>query len=85
MEYKGELYAKIANTYLEISHTNDFKTLELSISVLKDALFVRNKMIESLDKEIDELKQGLHGIYNLCDNDNPSHELIWRIANEVLH
>jgi hypothetical protein len=61
------------------------KARDLEIVALKDALFMRNQMIQTLDKDIAELKEGLHGIYNLCDNDNPTHEHIWRVANDLLH
>ena len=35
--------------------------------------------------EIERLKIGIHGIYNLCDNDNKTHEHIWKVANELLN
>jgi len=41
--------------------------------------------IDELEKANDNYKQALHGIYNLCDSDNSTHEHIWHIANAVLH
>ena len=41
--------------------------------------------IAKLLEEKEMLLIGLHGIYNLCDNDNPTHEHIWHIANDLLH
>lgn len=42
MEYKGKLYAKIANKYLEISHTDEYEKLETQVKELKH----ENKMLE---------------------------------------
>ena len=48
--------------------------LNLAFNVKKDAY-----------DEIERLKIGIHGIYNLCDNDNKTHEHIWKVANELLN
>lgn len=37
-----------------------------------------------LEVELEKLKQCLHGVYNLCDADNPSHEHILEVINEVI-
>ena len=34
--------------------------------------------------EIQRLREALIRIVNVCDNQNPTHESIWRIANELL-
>ena len=31
------------------------------------------------------LKNALRGIESVCDNQNPSHEMIWRIAHDALN
>ena len=41
--------------------------------------------IDELEKDNENYKQALHGIYNLCDGDNSTHEHIWHIANDILH
>jgi hypothetical protein len=38
MEYKGRLYAKIGNKYLEISHTDEFERLESLFFLLEQQL-----------------------------------------------
>ena len=40
--------------------------------------------LSSQSKELAELRTALKGIENLCDNQNPTHEDIWRIANAAL-
>jgi hypothetical protein len=49
MEYKGKLYAKIGNKYLEISHTDKFEQLEIEANY-SDMLV---KELEDLKKEND--------------------------------
>lgn len=62
MEYKGKLYAKIANKYLEISHTDKFEQLEIEANY-SDMLI---KELESLKKE----NEGLKAKYNECMKNN---------------
>lgn len=40
---------------------------------------------DDMEKELAYLKQVLHGIYNLCDEDNESHVLIQDLADKALH
>lgn len=46
------------------------------------------KKFESLKKikiEIDEQKETLKSICDMCDNENPSHEMIWRLSHGCLN
>lgn len=40
---------------------------------------------DELQKEIAEHKEALKGICDMCDNENPSHEMIWRVAYGALN
>ena len=84
-----DLFEKHSTAYYD---ANEQKTevltkrrFENAIDEITKQLEIQENYNEMLVKEIEELKQGLHGIYNLCDNDNPSHEHIWRVANDLLH
>jgi len=61
------------------------KKIDSSQRAITDLIDELVEELESVEKQNEALKQALHGIYNLCDNDNLSHENIWRIANEALH
>jgi len=61
------------------------RKIDSNQSTINDLMDELVEEIEMLEKENEILKQALHGIYNLCDNDNQTHEHIWRVADEVLH
>jgi len=39
---------------------------------------------QAKDDRIKELEEALKGVKSECDNQNPTHENIWRIANAVV-
>ena len=59
---------------------NEKAFIQLCNGIEKQVL--KNK---ELQLENEKLKQVLHGIYNLCDNDNPTHEYIWHLTNVLLN
>jgi len=61
------------------------RKIDSNQSTINDLMDELVEEIETLEKENEALKQALHDIYNLCDNDNPSHEHIWRVVDEALH
>jgi hypothetical protein len=42
------------------------------------------KHLQEKHDQIKEMKEALSGICNLCDNENPTHEMIWRVAKGAL-
>lgn len=67
MEYKGKLYAKIGNKYLEISHTDIFEQLEIDANYgnmllaecedLKSAVVVAQEQRDRLQSRVIELEE----------------------------
>lgn len=77
MEYKGKLYARIGNKYLEISHTDKFEQLEIEANY-SDMLI---KELESLKKE-NELQQE-HLMHNEAEL-IPLREKFQRLQDNIL-
>lgn len=71
------------------SRNSEIETLNARIVELEAQIeSLTNKEVSCKEDEITEveqLKMALHGICNLCDPDNQTHEHIWRIANNVLN
>lgn len=77
MEYRGKLYAKIGNKYLEISHTDEFEKLEIEANY-SDMLV---KELEALKKENETQQEHLmHNEAELI----PLRERFQRLQDNIL-
>ena len=59
MEYKGKLYAKIANKYLEISHTDEFEKLEKEVDLQQENLMLNEVELIPLRESFKRLQDNI--------------------------
>jgi len=52
---------------------------------IKNTNFKLMEKCLAMEKHLEQLHEGLRGIYNLCNNGNPTHISIRRVAHDLLH